>query len=59
MRHFKECIHGAAKPQVGGAEGTLLMQMIDAIYKSAASGRSVEVRSEAAADKTAEAAVSI
>jgi predicted dehydrogenase len=47
MRHFKECIHGAAKPLVGGPEGVVLMQMIEAIYKSAAAGRSVEIRAEA------------
>ena len=57
MRHFRECIHGTATPMVGGPEGIVLMQMIDAIYKSALSGRSVEVRSAASeAEKPMEAA---
>ncbi len=34
MRHFKECIHGKAKPLCGGEEGVSLMEMIEAIYKS-------------------------
>jgi predicted dehydrogenase len=46
MRHFKECIHGTSKPSAGAAEGIALMQMVDAIYKSAASGKSVEIRME-------------
>jgi predicted dehydrogenase len=50
MRHFKECVHGTAKPLVGGAEATVLMQMIDAIYKSAQTGKSVEIRTEGAAE---------
>ena len=44
MRHFRQCIQGAAKPMVGPAEGVALMQMVDATYKSAETGRSVEVR---------------
>jgi len=44
MRHFKECIHGTRQPMIGASEGMMLMQMIDAIYKSAESGKSVEIR---------------
>ena len=44
MRHFKECITGGTRPIVGGAESLALMQMMDAIYKSAESGKSVEIR---------------
>jgi len=44
MRHFKECIAGTSTPAVGPAQGVVLMAMIDAIYKSAASGKSVELR---------------
>lgn len=44
MRHFKQCIQGAAQPTLGGPEAVVLMQMIDAIYKSAAAGKSVEVK---------------
>ncbi len=44
MRHFRECISGKAKPMVGPSEGVVLMQMIDAMYKSAETGRSVELR---------------
>jgi predicted dehydrogenase len=46
MRHFKECILGKAQPIIGASEGVMLMQMLDAIYKSSASGRSVEIRAE-------------
>jgi predicted dehydrogenase len=44
MRHFKDCIHGKAKPIIGAREGVMLMQMLDAIYKSSESGRSVEIK---------------
>ena len=44
MRHFRECILGKAKPIIGPAEGVQLMQMLDAIYKSSETGRSVEIR---------------
>jgi predicted dehydrogenase len=44
MRHFKECVHGKATPVIGASQGVQLMQMLDAIYKSAASGKSVEIR---------------
>jgi len=43
MRHFKECIHGRAKPIVGASEGVQLMQMLEGIYKSAATGKSVNL----------------
>ena len=41
MRHFKECIQGKATPIAGGPEGVALMEMVDAIYKSAETGKSV------------------
>ncbi|HWE02314.1 MAG TPA: Gfo/Idh/MocA family oxidoreductase [Tepidisphaeraceae bacterium] len=44
MRHFKECIAGTMTPAVGGSEGIVLMQILDAVYKSAETGRSVEIR---------------
>lgn len=44
MRHFRECIGGKAHPLVGPDAAVLLMSMVDAIYKSAATGKSVEVR---------------
>jgi predicted dehydrogenase len=44
MRHFRECILGKAQPIIGAAEGSQLMAMIDGIYKSAATGKSVEIR---------------
>jgi predicted dehydrogenase len=44
MRHFKECIHGARQPMIGPNEGIALMQMIDAIYKSADSGKSLDLK---------------
>jgi len=45
MRHFKECILGNAKPLIGAAEGVTLMRMIDAIYRSSETGKSVELKS--------------
>ena len=44
MRHFRECILGKAQPIIGAAEGVQLMSMIDAIYKSSATGKSVEIK---------------
>ena len=43
MRHFKECIAGRAAANPGGPEGIVLMQMVEGIYKSAGSGRSVQI----------------
>ncbi|MDB5304222.1 MAG: hypothetical protein JWM97_1771, partial [Phycisphaerales bacterium] len=40
---------------VGAGEGLALMQMLDAIYKSAGSGKSVEIRaSDVGGEKTGE-----
>jgi predicted dehydrogenase len=44
MRHLRDCLLGKATPVVGAEQGVVLMQMIDAIYKSAAAGKSVEVK---------------
>lgn len=44
MRHLRECLLGKNQPEVGPEQGIVLMQMIDAIYKSAATGKSVDVR---------------
>jgi predicted dehydrogenase len=44
MRHVRDCILGKDKPSIGADQGVVLMQMIDAIYKSVASGKSVEVK---------------
>jgi len=38
------CILGKSKPIIGAREGVMLMQMLDAIYKSSESGKSVEIR---------------
>lgn len=43
MRHFRECILGKTPPLCGGNEGVTLMRIMDAIYKSAATGRSVGI----------------
>jgi len=43
MRHFKRCIAGAEQPLLGPAEGVALMRMMDGIYKSAESGKSVQL----------------
>jgi predicted dehydrogenase len=47
MRHLKRCIGAGETPVVGPAEGLVLMQVMDAIYKSAETGRSVEIKSDA------------
>jgi len=44
MRHFRDCILGKSKPIAGGPEGIMLMQMLDAIYKSSQTGKSVDIR---------------
>jgi predicted dehydrogenase len=44
MRHFRECIVGKATPLIGAKEGVVLMQMIDGIYRSAETGKSVEIK---------------
>jgi predicted dehydrogenase len=44
MRHLRDCVLGRDKPTVGPEQGVVLMQMMDAIYKSAASGKSVDVK---------------
>src|SRR5438045_8716394 len=44
MRHFRACIQEGKPPLAGGNEGLVLMQMIDAIYKSAHTVKSAEVR---------------
>lgn len=46
MRHLKRCITAGEKPAVGPAEGTTLMNLMDAIYRSAESGKSAEVKSD-------------
>lgn len=43
IRHFRQCILGQARPLVGPAEGVSLMDMIQAIYKSASTGRSAHL----------------
>jgi predicted dehydrogenase len=43
MRHFRECIQGRATPIIGAKEGVQLMQMLEGIYKSAETGKSVSL----------------
>jgi predicted dehydrogenase len=43
-RHFRECILGKSQPAIGPAQGVLLMQMVEAIYKSAETGRGVGIK---------------
>ena len=43
MRHFKDCIAGRAAAAPGGAEGVTLMEMVESIYKSSSTGRSVQM----------------
>ena len=46
MRHLKRCVQAGERPLVGPPDGATLMAMIDAIYRSAEAGRSVEVKQE-------------
>ena len=42
MRHFRECILGKAGPTLGPTQGVTLMQMLEGMYKSAATGKSIQ-----------------
>jgi predicted dehydrogenase len=42
LRQFRECILGKATPMVGADQGIVLMQMIEALYRSAESGKSIQ-----------------
>jgi predicted dehydrogenase len=44
MRHFRECILGKSQPIAGPSHGVMLMKMLDAIYKSSETGKSVEMK---------------
>ena len=46
MRHFRQCILGAATPIVGAEQGVTLMHMMDGIYKSDLTGKSAHLRTE-------------
>lgn len=41
MRHFRQCILGKCPPLIGPEQGATLMRMMDGIYRSAHSGKSV------------------
>ena len=43
MRHFRECILGTTTPSIGAKEGVTLMAIIEGIYKSAETGKSVQL----------------
>jgi predicted dehydrogenase len=43
MKHLRDCMLGKAAPTVGPVQGVVLMQMLDAIYKSAETGKSVSM----------------
>jgi predicted dehydrogenase len=43
MRHFRECVAGKARASMGTGQGVALMQMLDAMYRSAESGKSVQL----------------
>lgn len=45
MRHFRDCILRKTQPMIGPTEGVQLMQMLEAIYKSSATGKSVDIKS--------------
>lgn len=43
MRHFRECILGKAGPTLGPEQGVTLMRMLEAMYRSDQSGKSVSM----------------
>jgi len=43
MRHLKECMLGKGKPQTGAERAAILMEMMQAIYKSMETGKSANV----------------
>jgi predicted dehydrogenase len=43
LRHFRDCIVNGTAPLVGATSGVELMSTIEALYKSASTGKSVEV----------------
>jgi predicted dehydrogenase len=47
FRQFREAILGKSPVAMGPEQGIVLMQMIEALYRSAESGKSVEVRAAA------------
>ncbi len=56
LRQFREAVQGRARAAVDGEQGVMLMQMVEALYRSAEASRSVEVRTtrEAAAEPAPE-----
>jgi predicted dehydrogenase len=44
LRQFREAVHGRARAAVDGEQGVVLMQMVEALYRSAQTGRSADVR---------------
>ncbi len=47
MAHFADCIINNKPPKPGGHEGLVTMKILDAAYKSAKTGKAVNVRPEA------------
>jgi predicted dehydrogenase len=43
MVHFIDCLLGKATPYVAPSESLAVQKILDAIYKSAASGREVRI----------------
>ena len=43
MKHFKDCIAGKSKPQIGAERAQTLMEILHAIYKSHETGKSVSL----------------
>jgi predicted dehydrogenase len=48
MRHFRAAINDGARASPSGSDALVLMQMMDALYKSAESGKSCEIRANGA-----------
>ncbi|MGD9498849.1 MAG: Gfo/Idh/MocA family oxidoreductase [Armatimonadota bacterium] len=44
VRHFVDCLLRGEQPISPGTDGLRLMKIIDAMYKSAASGRAVAIK---------------
>jgi predicted dehydrogenase len=48
LRHFRDCVLNGAVPAIGTLQGTTLMGILEALYKSAETGRSADVKVPAA-----------
>jgi predicted dehydrogenase len=44
LEYFVDCVRSGRQPQPGGREGLIAMKVVDAVYESARSGKSVDIQ---------------